>query len=108
MGSAQEAKAQATALRTVKGVVKLVDGKEIWVSLGANNGFGKGDKVKIYKPIEKKNSKGEVVTTTYENVAEIILLKVQKDKSMGEYSGAAKISEDWIAADAAVDVEKLE
>ena len=108
LGSAQEAKAQATALRTVKGVVKLVDGKEIWVSLGANNGFGKGDKVKIYKPIEKKNSKGEVVTTTYENVAEIILLKVQKDKSMGEYSGAAKISEDWIAADAAVDVEKLE
>ena len=108
LGNAQEATARAAALRTVKGVVKLVDGKEIWVSFGGNNGFAKGDRIKIYKPVEKKNSKGEVVTTTFENVAEITLLKVQKDKSMGEYSGAAKISEDWIAADAAVDVEKLE
>ena len=106
--NAKEATERAAALRTVRGVVKLVDGKEIWVSLGANNGFAKGDKVRIYKPLEKKNLKGEVVTTTFENVAEITLLKVQKDKSMGEYSGPAKISEDWVAADAAVDVEKLE
>jgi curli biogenesis system outer membrane secretion channel CsgG len=102
------ASAAAVALRNVKGIVKLVEGKEIWVSLGANNGFSKGDKVKIYKPIEKKNKKGEVVAMTYEPAAEIILLKVQKDKSMGEYSGLAPVSEDWIAADAAVDIEKLD
>ena len=98
----------AAALRAVKGAVKLVDGKEIWVSLGANNGFAVGDKIKIYRPVEKKNSKGEVVTTTYENVAEISLLKVQKDKSMGQYNGDAKICEDWAATDSAVDIEKLE
>lgn len=96
------------ALRGIKGAVTLVDGKEVWVSLGANNGFAKGDKVKIYKPVEKKNSKGVVVTTTYEPVGDIILTKVQKDKSMGEYSGATRISEDFAAADADVDIEKLE
>ena len=102
------AAAGAAALRNVKGVVKLVEGKEVWVSLGSNNGFSKGDKVKIYKPVEKKNKKGEVIATTYEPAAEIILVKVQKDKSMGEYGGASPISEDWAAADAAVDIEKLD
>jgi curli biogenesis system outer membrane secretion channel CsgG len=97
-----------TSLRSIKGAVTLVDGKEVWVSLGAKNGFAKGDKIKIYKPVEKKNSKGIVVTTTYEVVGEITLTKVQKDKSMGEYSGTAQISEDFAAADAAVDIEKLE
>jgi len=102
------AAAGATALRNIKGVVKLVEGKEIWVSLGANNGFAKGDKVKIYKPIEKKNKKGEVIATTYEMVGEITLTKVQKDKSMGEYAGSTQISEDWAVTDAAVDIEKLD
>ena len=87
---------------------KLVEGKEIWVSLGSNNGFAKGDKIKIYKPVEKKNKKGEVVATTYEVVTEIILNKVQKDKSMGENSSGAEVSEDWAAADASADMEKLD
>jgi len=103
-----EAAQNAAAVRNVKGLVKMVDGQEIWVSLGANNGFAKGDKIKIYQPVEKKNKKGEVVATTYQPVAEIILTKVQKDKSVGTYSGTAKIEEDFIAADAAADVEKLE
>ena len=104
----QSAAATASAaLRNVKGVVKMVDGKEIWVSLGAANGFATGDKVKIYKPVEKKNKKGEVVATVYEPVAEIILKKVQKDKSMGEYIGDAQISEDWSAADSAVDIDNV-
>ena len=92
----------------MKGAVQLVDGKEIWVSLGSKNGFQKGDKLKIYKPVEKKNSKGVVVATTYEVVGEITLTKVQKDKSMGEYSGGAQISEDWAVTDASVDIEKLD
>ena len=102
-----EAAQNSAAIRNVKGVVKMVDGPEIWVSLGAGNGFGKGDKIKIYQPVEKKNKKGEVVATTYEPVAEIILTKVQKDKSMGTYTGSAKIEEDFVAADAAADIEKL-
>ena len=67
----------------------------------------KGDKIKIYKPIEKRNKKGAIVATTYEPVAEIVLTKVQKDKSMGELSGSEKISEDYAATDANVDVESL-
>jgi hypothetical protein len=99
---------KAAALRNVKGSVTLVDGKEIWISLGAKNGFQKGDKLKIYKPVEKKNSKGVVVATTYEAIGELTLIKVQKDKSVGEYSGAAQISEDFAVADASVDIEKLD
>jgi curli biogenesis system outer membrane secretion channel CsgG len=106
--AANAANAANSALRNVKGVVKLVEGKEVWVSLGANNGFAKGDKVKIYKPVDKKNKKGEVIATTYEFVTEITLIKVQKDKSMGEYSGTTEIGEDWAATDAAVDIEKLD
>lgn len=107
--AAQSAAAEkAASLRNVKGAVQMVDGKEIWVSLGSKNGFQKGDKLKIYKPVEKKNSKGVVVATTYEVVGEITLVKVQKDKSMGEYSGSAQISEDWAVTEASVDIEKLE
>jgi curli biogenesis system outer membrane secretion channel CsgG len=99
---------KAAALRNIKGAVTLVDGKEIWVSLGSKNGFQKGDKLKVYKPVEKKNSKGVVVATTYEVIGELTLVKVQKDKSMGEYSGTAQVSEDFSVADAAVDIEKLD
>ena len=107
--AAQNAAAeQSAALRNVKGSVQMVDGKEIWVSLGSKNGFQKGDKLKIYKPVEKKNSKGVVVATTYEPVGEITLIKVQKDKSMGEYSGTAQVAEDWAVTDASVDIEKLD
>ena len=108
LNNAAEAAQNAAAIRNVKGVVKMVDGSEIWVSLGSANGFAKGDKIKIYQPVEKKNKKGEIVATTYAPVAEIILSKVQKDKSMGTYSGSSKIEEDFVAADAAADIEKIE
>jgi curli biogenesis system outer membrane secretion channel CsgG len=103
-----QATAKKSAARSVKGTVDLVDGKEIWVSLGTKNGFAKGDKIKIYKPVEKKNQAGKVVLTTYKEVAQIELLKVRADKSVGEYSGSEAISEGWIAADAALDIDALE
>ncbi len=108
INAANEAAAANAALRNVKGTVKLVEGKEVWISLGANNGFAKGDKIKIYKPVEKKNKKGEVIATSYELATEIILEKVQKDKSMGRNAGTAEVSEDWAVAEASVDIEKLD
>jgi curli biogenesis system outer membrane secretion channel CsgG len=108
-GAVNQANADAAkqALRSIKGLVKLVEGKEIWVSLGTKSGFATGDKIKIYKPVEKKNTKGEVITTAYQEAAEIVLSKVQDAMSMGEYTGPAAISEDWAAADAGLDIEKL-
>jgi hypothetical protein len=41
-------------------------------------------------------------------LVEIILNKVQKDKSMGTYAGSAKIAEDFVAGEASVDIEKIE
>ena len=101
------AAAAKLALRSIKGKVKLVEGKQIWMSLGATNGFAKGETIKIYKPIEKKNSKGEVITTTYQEVATIVLSKVQDAMSMGEYTGQAKLEEDMAAVDAARDIDTL-
>jgi curli biogenesis system outer membrane secretion channel CsgG len=107
LAAGQEQKARA-ALRAVRGTVELVDGKDIWVSLGSKNGFAKGDKVKLYQPIEKKNQQGKVVLTTYKEVGEIELIKVQKEKSMGLYAGSATINEGWAAVDAAADIESIE
>ena len=108
LNNEKQASAEHDAKRAIKGTVKMVDGNEIWVSLGANNGYAKGDKVKIYKPVEKKNTKGEVIAVTYELAGEMTLTKVQKDKSVGQFTGTAKVCEDWAVVDAAVDIETLE
>jgi len=104
---AGEQKAKS-ALRKIRGTVELVDGKDIWISLGSQNGFAKGDKIKLYQPIEKKNQQGKVVLTTYKEVAEIELVKVQKDKSMGVNAGSGTIGEGWAAADAGIDIDIIE
>jgi curli biogenesis system outer membrane secretion channel CsgG len=104
----QETKTAALTLRRVAGAVELIDGKEIWISLGSKNGFAKGDKIKIYKPIEKKNQQGKVVLTLKKEIGEIVLSKVQRDKSMGEYQGTETIGEGWMVADAAIDIDSLE
>lgn len=108
LAAADQEKSAQTALRRIRGSVELVDGKEIWVSLGTKNGFAKGDKIKLYQPIEKKNSQGKVVLTTYKEMGEIVLKKVQKDKSMGVYDGPATIAEAWAAVDAGIDIDSLE
>jgi curli biogenesis system outer membrane secretion channel CsgG len=93
--------------RQIKGKVSAVDGREVWLSLGSNHGFAKGDKVAIYKPIPKKNRKGEVIATTYEQVAVVKLSKVQKDCSAAECGASANVCEDWPAAAADLDIEQL-
>lgn len=97
----------ATAMKTVKGTVKLVDGKEVWVSLGANRGFAVGDQIKIYRPVEKRNKKGEVVATDYKEAGQVTLEKVQAETSMGRFEGSGAAEEEWVAAAANVDVNKL-
>jgi hypothetical protein len=49
-----------------------------------------------------------VIATSYELATEIILGKVQKDKSRGWNTGTAELNEDWAAAEASVDIEKLD
>lgn len=96
--AANEQQKAQSSLRKIRGTMELVDGKDIWVSLSSKTGFAKGDKSKLYQPIEKKNQQGNVVLTTYKEVAEIELVKVQKDKS----------SEGWAAVDAAIDIDTIE
>jgi hypothetical protein len=54
------------------------------------------------------HAQGKVILTTYKEVGEIELIKVQKDKAMGVYSGSAAISEGWTAVDAGVDIDSIE
>lgn len=103
--SKQETEDANKALRSVKGTVTGTDGKEIWLSLGANNRLKKGDHVKIYQPVEKKNQSGKVYATTYKEIAEITLEKVQKETSMGHSD--VQIKEGWAAAAAEVDIDNL-
>jgi hypothetical protein len=103
-----DADAQSWQLRSVRGKVELVDGTKIWINLGSQYGFAEGDQVKIYRPVEKKNSAGKVVLTEYEEAAVIQLTTIKKDMSMGIHNGAEPIKEGWAAADARLDINKLE
>lgn len=108
--AADSAKKDASALaekRRAKGEVLLVEDGKIWVSLGSQNGMQKGDKIKIYKSVEKKNKAGKVIATEYEPVTEIELSKIQKDRSWGSYTGTAKLEEGWPAAHSSVEIDDL-
>jgi len=107
---AEVAKKDASALaekRRVKGEVLLVEDGKIVVSLGTQNGMQKGDKVKIYKAVEKKNKAGKVIATEYQMISEVELNKVQKDRSWAPYSGNPAIEEGWPAAHASVEIDDL-
>jgi curli biogenesis system outer membrane secretion channel CsgG len=105
--SAKHDVAAAAEKRKVKGEVLLVEPGKVMVSLGAQQGIQKGDKVKIYRAVEKKNKAGKVIATEYEAVAEVEINKVQKDRSWGTYAGAAKVEEGFAAAHASVDIDDL-
>jgi len=56
---AHNQRAVRTALRRTEGTVQLVDGKEVWVSLGSKDGLEKGESLSVYEPCPKRNSRGE-------------------------------------------------
>jgi len=107
---AELAKKDASALaekRKVKGEVLLVEEGKVVVSLGTENGMQKGDKIKIYKAVEKKNKAGKVIATEYQLVTEVELNKVQKDRSWAPYGGNPPIEEGWPVAHASVEIDDL-
>lgn len=105
--AAKKNAAQIAEKRNVKGEVLLVEDGKIMISLGSQQGLQKGDKIKIYKTVEKKNKAGKVIATDYEAVGEAEISKVQKDKAWATYAGAAKIEEGWTAAHASVNIDDL-
>jgi curli biogenesis system outer membrane secretion channel CsgG len=108
--AAANAKKDAAATaekRKAKGEVLLVEEGKVMVSLGSQQGIQKGDKVKIYRSVEKKNKAGKVIATEYEPVVEVEITKVQKDRAWGAYSGTSKIEEGFAAALSGVDIDDL-
>ena len=88
--------------------VLLVDGDDVWVSLGSNHGFAKGDRVAVYKKLEKRNKAGLVVVTDFEPVCEIEVMKIQGDKSCGRKATKVSIDEGASVALAGLEISKLE
>lgn len=105
--AAKKDAAALTEKRKVKGEVLLVEEGKVMVSLGTQQGIQKGDKMKIYRSVEKKNKAGKVIATEFEPVAEVEINKVQKDRSWATFTGGAKIEEGQAAALSGVDIDDL-
>ena len=95
------------AQRSCKAEVLLVESDNVWVGLGASRGFVKGDRLKVYRKVEKKNKAGDVVVTDYSEVCELELTKVQDEKSCARRMTKASIEEGWIAALSNLDIESI-
>ena len=89
--------AAAEAARSAPGKVLAVAGKGVLViSLGTQNGFKAGDKLKLYKTEDLKDDQGNVVFTEEKLVGEITLDSVQAERSKATYSGSEEVKAGWV------------
>jgi curli biogenesis system outer membrane secretion channel CsgG len=98
---AQKEKAAAdntlAAVKNTPGKVLAVPSKGvIIVSLGSQQGFKSGDKLRLYETVDTKDDKGEVVFTEEKLVGEVTLDSVQNDRSKASYAGAAEVKAGWV------------
>lgn len=100
-------RASRHAQRSCKAEVLLLEGDNVWVGLGASRGFVKGDRLKVYRTVEKRNKSGTVVVTDYVEVCELELTKVQDEKSCARRLTKASIEEGWIAALSNLDIDSI-
>lgn len=90
------AQAAVTALRGTPGkVLAVVNKSTLIVSLGSNQGFKNGDKLKVYEALEIKDDKGVVVFTEEKLAGEMTLDAVQEDRSKGTFLGSAEVKSGW-------------
>lgn len=94
-------------IRSVIGTVLTVDGNEVWMSVGAENHFRPGDNVKIYEPVHKRNSKGNVVATDFKLAAQVTLKKSQSNRSIGIVDQDIIIKEGWAVVHGTTDIDQL-
>lgn len=100
--------AKRDSLRRSKGEVLLVDGDDVWTNLGTSRGFNKGDKIVVYRKIEKRNKAGIVVVTDFEPVCELEIVKVQGNKSCGRKPQKVNIEEGTIVALSNLDISNAD
>jgi curli biogenesis system outer membrane secretion channel CsgG len=96
------------SLRRARGEVLVVDGDDVWIGLGSNRGFAKGDRMMVYRKIEKRNKAGVIIVTDFEQVCEIELDKVLVDKSRGRKPQNAKIDEGAPVALSSLEITQVE
>jgi len=93
----QKAAAEASALRKTPGKILAAPGGGIVIlSLGSAQGWGGGDKIKLYEPTEIKNTAGEVVYTEKKLRGEAVLEDVQEKSSKARVPDDLKAAEGWI------------
>ena len=89
-----QAAAVAAALTPGK-VLAVVNKNTLIVSLGTQQGFKAGDKLKLFENIEIKDDKGAVVFNEEKLAGEITLDNVQADRSKASYVGSAEVKNGW-------------
>ncbi len=104
----EAANAKKDSLKHVKGEVLVVEPGQVWISLGSEKGFAKGDTLKVYKKIEKKNKEGKVVAEDLEPVGTIEITKTQKSKSCAALQNGITVEEGWVVALSTLDINDLE
>lgn len=96
-GQQAAAEAATLAAKNTPGKILAVAGKTtVIVSLGSQQGFKSGDKLKVYEAIEIKDDKGQVVFTEEKLVGEVTLDSVQNDRSKATYTGSTELKAGWV------------
>ena len=92
-----EARAQdeaVTALRKVPGkVLAMVSAEMVIIDIGSNNGVKVGDQVAVFKSVDIKNSRGEVVFTEEKEVGLLEVFEAQPDRSKARVVSGSDIKE---------------
>ncbi len=93
----ESAKSVETALKAMPGKVLAVPSKGILiVSLGTEQGFKAGDKLKLFETIDTKDEKGEVVFSEEKPAGEVTLDSVQAQRSKATYQGSGDPKPGWV------------
>jgi hypothetical protein len=77
-------------------VIAAPNNSTIIISLGSNQGFKEGDRLKLYEISYVSDSDGKIVFTNEVVVGEIILSQVQAGISRCSYAGESKVKEGWV------------
>lgn len=98
----QKAVEQATAAQqevrqSARGKVLAVPSKGVLIiSLGSNQGFKPGDKLRLLESILTKDDQGNTVFEEEKEAGEVVLQAVQEDRSKAAYEGSQEARIGWI------------
>jgi curli biogenesis system outer membrane secretion channel CsgG len=90
------AEARLQQLRATPGkVLAVVNDTTLVVSLGSEHGFQSGDQLALFQTIEIKDGEGNVVFVDEQLAGEVVLNRVQEDRSLASYTSKLAVEPGW-------------